>query len=77
MQIIGVGHDEREEKAERVYPTVGQTEGLSIVIGVGNKKASVGADRGVILQNHYTTRGYNEQEYVDSTNKRKLLNTCN
>jgi len=25
LQIIGVGHDEREEKAGRVCPTVGQT----------------------------------------------------
>ena len=39
MQIIGVGHDEREEKAGRVCSTVGQTEGLPFVIGLKTKES--------------------------------------
>ena len=40
MQIIGVGHDEREEKAGRVCATVSQTDGLPFVIRAENKKSN-------------------------------------
>ena len=62
MQIIGVGHDEREEKAERVYPNFGQTDGLQFVIGAENKKSQdTHAPTGVILQYYYTIGSYYEQ----------------
>ena len=39
MQTIGVGHDEREEKAERVCAESARTEGLPFVIGLKTKES--------------------------------------
>ena len=72
LQIIGVGHDEREEKAGRVCSTVGQTEGLPFVIGAENKKAkTLTAPTNTI--NIISQRDYNGQGNVDSTSKKKAI----